>query len=89
MGNISEQPTGASNVPDRLEGDHATSDSIRADLHDVYLACDSAKSATSPGKGHLSVGDAYWRTPIPAPLQSFARACNKLSLRTNSNSITL
>ncbi len=30
-------------VPDSLEGDHAASDPIWADLHDVYLACDPVR----------------------------------------------
>jgi hypothetical protein len=33
-------------VPDCLEDDHATPDPVWRDLHDVYLACDPARSAT-------------------------------------------
>ena len=31
-----------SSVPDGLEGDHATTDPVWADFHDIYLACNSA-----------------------------------------------
>ena len=30
-------------LPDCLEGDHATTDSVWANLHDVYLACNPAR----------------------------------------------
>ena len=33
-------------LPDCLESDHTTTDPIWADLHDVYLACNPARSTT-------------------------------------------
>lgn len=63
-------------LPDCLESDHATSDPVWTDLHDVNLAGNSERLlATSAA--YSGTGNAYWRTPIPAPLQSFARACGR------------
>lgn len=68
-------------LPDCLESDHATSDPVWADLHNVNLACNPERLlATSAA--YSGNGDAYWRTPIPAPLQSLARACDRTQHRT-------
>lgn len=38
------------NVPDRLESDHAASNLVGTDFHDIHLAHDPAKLAVSAGK---------------------------------------
>ena len=43
---IESHERGGVDVPDCLEGDHAASDPVWTDLHDVNLACDPARSAT-------------------------------------------
>lgn len=63
-------------LPNCLEGDHATSDPVWADFHYVHLAC-NPKILMIEREGRYP-GVAHWRTPIPAPLQSFAIAYSEL-----------
>lgn len=58
------------NVPDSLEDDETATNTVRGDFHDVHLAND-------PGPQHppySSRANTHWRIPIPAPLQSLAKA---------------
>lgn len=59
-------------IPDCLKGDQATSNLVWADFHDIDLAGDSKLISENPGA--YQGLNAYWRTPIPAPLQSLATA---------------
>lgn len=62
------------NLPDCLEGDQATADLVGADLHDIDLTGDSNLVSEECREYHIR--KPYWRTPIPAPLQSLAMAYN-------------
>lgn len=61
-------------IPDWLEADETPSNLVRSDLHDVDLTGDSFTGLTSVAFEGSVQEETYCRTPIPAPLQSFAIA---------------
>jgi hypothetical protein len=59
------------NLPDSLEDNQTTSNTVRSDLHNVDLAYNPRCVSTLALQ---SLDPTYCRIPIPAPLHNLARA---------------